>query len=167
MDEIYIKYWPLLVADAKKRLKGNGFAEDCAQETFIVLFEKLKEGCVFDNEAQLVSFLLKTNANNAIHMRRFLARSNKATDVFIHTCDVPPRAYFEDYLLIKEEQKELNEALKNIPIHHAIATLYHYGYELTYSQIGEILKNNSESVRKFGNRGIKELKNEMLKKEDD
>ena len=165
LEELYRKYWKILVADAVKRLRSESLAEDCAQETFLVLFEKIKDGYVFESEAQLISFLFKTNSNNADHIRRFLARSTKATDAFIHGIDIKSQAYFEDYLIIKEEIDELDSALKNIPLHHALATIYHYGYDLTYPEIAGILGNTGDSVRKFGNRGIKELKKEMTKDE--
>lgn len=167
MEELYRKYFKILVADAVKRLKNESLAEDCAQETFLVLFEKINEGYDFETEAQLISFLFKTNANTADHIRRFIARSTKATDAFIHGADIKPQAYFEDYLITKEEFDELDAALKSIPFHHALATIYHYGYELTYLEVAEILGNTGESARKFSARGIKELKKEMTKDEED
>lgn len=163
MEEIYERYWRALVADALRRLRDVGLAEDCAQETFLILIKKLEEGSKFESESQLSTFLYKTNANNAEHIKRLNARSIKATDTFIRGSDVKSEAYFEDYIVAKEEMEKLDLALKSIPLHHALATIYHYGYDLKYKDIARLVGNNCENARKYGTRGIKELKKEMDK----
>ena len=149
------------VGDAKKRLGNETLAEDCAQETFLVLFEKLSSGNTFEDEKQLKSFLYKVNANNAEHIIRNLARITKATDALAEELDVKRSLTFEDYLIDREEKQELDNALKAIPIHHAAATIYHIGYELPYSKVADILGNTTDSIRKYTSRGIKELKDKM------
>ncbi|MDO5448150.1 MAG: sigma factor [Clostridia bacterium] len=76
MEELYRRYWKALVADAMRRLNDRQLSEDCAQETFLVLLERMADGLEFENEFKLVSFLYRTNHNIARHMLR--ARSSES-----------------------------------------------------------------------------------------
>ena len=57
--------------------------------------------------------------------------------------------------------KKLDEALRSIPLHHAVAAICRYGYNQPYAEVGGRLGKSPDTARKYAARGIKELKDKM------
>lgn len=165
MKEIYERYRGLMIADALKRLRDIHLAEDCAQETFIILFEKLSKGAVFESEAGLIKYLFKVNANVAGHIARSFNIEARATEEYMDRTAADDESIEEEVtnLLLGEE---LDEALRSIPIHHAVAAVLRYGYDLSFDETAKSIGNSREAARKYSVRGLKELR-EKLKEQGD
>ncbi len=160
MEEIFRKYRQALFFDAKTRLEDEHLAEDCVQETFLCLYEKMLRGVSFDDEGRLAAFLFRTNAIVAAKMKRELARAVRAEEKSAINEEEEPDSV-ESRFLREELGKELDEALRSIPLHHAVAAICHYGYALPYAEVGDRLGKSADTARKYAARGIKELKEEM------
>lgn len=160
MEEIIRKYRKALLFDAQSRLDDSHLAEDCVQETFLCLYEKSLKGIEFDDEARLAAFLFRTNAILAAKMKRERAREARAEESLeISERDEPDTV---EGLIIREELgEELDEALRAIPVHHAVAAIRHYGYQQTYSEVGGRMGKSSDTARKYAARGIRELREKM------
>ena len=160
MEEIYRKYRQALVFDAKNRLEDEHLAEDCVQETFLCLYEKMLRGVSFDNDGRLSAFLFRTNAIVAAKMKRELARDVRAEEKTVVPGEDGPESV-ESLFLCEELGKELDEALRSIPLHHAVAAICRYGYNQPYAEVGGRLGKSPDTARKYAARGIKELKDKM------
>ena len=57
----------------------------------------------------------------------------------------------------------LDEALRSIPLHYAIATVFRYGYNLSYAELARNIGNTKEGARKITERGLKELQEKLNK----
>ena len=162
LKEIYEKYWEAMYADALKRLGNVQLAEDCAQETFLLLCEKLKSGASFENEAGLCTYLYRVNANVASHMARKLHFDSRATEQYM--CREPgEEGSVEEEVVNKVRAEALDEALRSIPLHYAIATVFRYGYNLSYAELAKNIGNTKEGARKISERGLKELQEKLNK----
>ncbi|MBQ2092512.1 MAG: sigma-70 family RNA polymerase sigma factor [Clostridia bacterium] len=159
MEEIYRKYRQALVFDARNRLGDEHLAEDCVQETFLCLYEKMLRGVSFDDEGRLTAFLFRTNAIVAAKMKRELARDAHAEEKSDVQEDEP--ISIESLLLREELGEQLDEALRSIPLHHAVAAICRYGYDQPYAEVGGRLGKSPDTARKYAARGIKELKEKM------
>ncbi len=158
MEELYRRYWRALVADAMRRLGDRSLAEDCAQETFLFLIERMSEGMEFENEFKLVGFLYRTNHNIARHMLRDIANENDAAEELAKSKSGTTHAYVEEGVIAEEMADLLDEALRSIPFHHAVATIFHIGYNVPYSDVADKLGGSKEAMRKYSTRGLLELR---------
>ena len=165
MEELYRRYWKPLVADAMRRLNDRQLSEDCAQETFLILLERMADGVEFENEFQLVSFLYRTNHNIARHMLRARQSESGATEELIHSGTTDTHAYVEEGVIAEEMAELLDDALRSIPFHHAVATIFHIGYNVPYGEVAKTLGGSKEAMRKYSSRGLSELREHFGDKE--
>ena len=159
MEEIYERYWATLVADAFCRLRDMGLAEDCAQETFMILVRKLDLGASIPDEKMLRAFLFRTNRNVALHMAR---QRNRERNVVASIEDEGDNVIEDesDYYAL-ENQEILDNALDSMTMRNAILAVWHYGYNATYSQMAENLGENTGNVRRATERAMKDLQDKM------
>ncbi len=165
MEELYRRYWKPLVADAMRRLGDRAQAEDCAQETFLFLLERMAEGLEFENEFKLVAFLYRTNHNIARHMLRDRQSESGAVEELAHSGATDTHAYVEEGVIANEMAQLLDEALHSIPFHYALATIFHIGYNVPYDEIAQKLGGSKEAMRKYSARGVAELREHFGDKE--
>ncbi len=160
MEELFKRYWGSLVLDANYRLGDRGLAEDCAQETFMLFYDKLNSGARFDDEAAIRAFLFRTNRFISMHMIRAREQERKAL------CDVADNDIEENYVSL-ENQEILDSALSSMPYRNAVFTVWHYGYDATYEQMAEQLGESKDAVKKATERALKDLKLAMEDREND
>ncbi|MBO4445532.1 MAG: sigma-70 family RNA polymerase sigma factor [Clostridia bacterium] len=162
MKDIYGKYRDAMLADALKKLGDIHLAEDCVQEAFLIFCRKLDEGLEFENEISLCRYLYKINGNVAGHIARKRMFEARAFEEYLDGEPVD-RQSVEEEIVAEERAEELDLALRSIPIHHAVAAVFRYGYDLSYEEMAKNLGNNSESARKYSQRGLKELQDKFEK----
>ena len=97
----------------------------------------------------------------AAKMKRELARAVRAEEKSAIDEEEEPDSV-ESRFLREELGKELDEALRSIPLHHAVAAICHYGYAQPYAEVGDRLGKSADTARKYAARGIKELKEEDM-----
>lgn len=161
MEELYKRYWKLLVLDAYYRLGDMGLAEDCAQEAFLLLFSKLCSGAQFADDNAQRAFLLRSCRYISMHMLREREQERKALDQASNM-----EIDIEKYLTL-ENQEILDSALASMPFRNAVYTVWHYGYDATYEQMANRLGESREAVKKKTERAMKDLKKAMEEREND
>ncbi|MDO5448149.1 MAG: hypothetical protein Q4F70_00890 [Clostridia bacterium] len=67
-------------------------------------------------------------------------------------------AYVEEGVIAEEMADLLDDALRSIPFHHAVATIFHIGYNVPYGEVAKKLGGSKEAMRKYSSRGIDELR---------
>ncbi|MBR5976921.1 MAG: sigma-70 family RNA polymerase sigma factor, partial [Clostridia bacterium] len=107
-------------------------------------------------------YLYKINGNVAGHIARKRMFEARAFEEYLDGEPVD-RQSVEEEIVAEERAEELDLALRSIPIHHAVAAVFRYGYDLSYEEMAKNLGNNSESARKYSQRGLKELPDKFEK----
>lgn len=166
MEEVFKKYWEILVADAYKKINDSSLAEDCAQETFIVYFETLQKGATFEDEKQIARYLFKVNQNNAAKILSSLAAEKKVT-VWQHVEETVDNVDFDAPLLKEELSERLDKTLRTMDPKEVKLVISHFGYDVSYKELADQCGITKDSLRRKTIKSLDKITEEMRKYKDD
>ncbi len=162
ISEIYRKYYDVLFREAMRRVKDANIAEDCVQESFCVLIEKLLESKSGTNEAdevRIYPFLKKVCINSAVKNSNSFSRVHVIdTELLSDECHCPGA---EDEFFRERLMSRLDFAIENQLPEYRTVLFYRFGCGMTYGMIGEKLHRTEGSVQKITSRVIHEIKEDL------
>ena len=164
---------------ALRILKTHNDAEDCVQESFIKLYNAIVNG-LYESKSKLSTYLYAIVYNTAVdtykkHSKRsFNITSIDITESNFREGDELVRNF--DYVILKSEdgspysklvKKEIAGIIRNyvdsIPEHYSVILNMFYVNELSYEEIGGILKLPEGTVKNRIFRAKEKLKQIILK----
>ena len=119
-------------------------ADDLYQQTFLTVFEKVKDGQEIDADRNPKSYLLTVTTNLWNNQRRkYLWRRKKVdVDTFrdVSELEVPEEGLsVEDAAIKNEKLQEVRLAVQNLPDKYRVVILMFYMEELSVEEIGKAL----------------------------
>ena len=129
-------------------------ADDVVQDTFLKYWDTDQD---FTDENHIKAWLLRV----AINRSRDLLRS------FWHRKKVPWEDYMEELSFEEPEDKNLFEAVMELPRKYRVTIHLHYYEDLSVSEIAEILHTTEGTVKSQLSRGRKLLKTKLMEAWDD
>ena len=129
-------------------------ADDVVQDTFLKYWNTDQD---FADENHIKAWLLRV----AINRSRDLLRS------FWHRKKVPWEDYMEELPFAEPEDKDLFEAVMELPRKYRVTIHLHYYEDLSVSEIAGILHTTEGTVKSQLSRGRKLLKTKLMEAWDD
>lgn len=160
--EILLEQYLKPILNFVYRLVGNtNDAEDITQEVFLKVWKNIKK---YHHKSSFKTWIFSIARNTAIdHLRKkkllifsdFESEDgpNAISENIASKDDLPA-----EVLKKAEKKKFLDEALLKLPHDHREVLLLHYVNDLTFKQIGEILKKPLDTVKSRHHRAILALK---------
>lgn len=140
-QEIYNRYWKLLLYKAYNIIQDKIVAQDLVQEVFISLWQR---------KGQVEIQHLGAYLGQAIRFQTLkYLRDQKASDQFYHQlADITAEIVYETPMLFKEQQALLQQTLDTLP--EDCRKIFHLSREeqFTYKQIAELLQISEKTVEK-------------------
>lgn len=165
MSDLYKKYYGVLFREAVSRVKDINIAEDCVQESFCVLMEKISEmerrGESME-ELRFYPFLRKVCLNSVKKNMNSFTRIHLMDTENLSEEGYSPGA--EDEFFRERIMTRLEKALENQLPEPRTVLFYRYSCGMTYKMIGERLHRSKGSVQKISYRAISEIRREMEEK---
>ena len=143
--EQYINEYGMAVYSYCVYLTGDrDAADDLYQQTFLTVFEKVKDGQEIDADRNPKSYLLTVATNLWNNQRRkYLWRRKKVdVDTFrdVSELEVPEEGLsVEDAAIKNEKLQEVRLAVQNLPDKYRVVILMFYMEELSVEEIGKAL----------------------------
>lgn len=155
--EAYKKYYKVLLSKAYAVTNNFQMAEDCVQEAYLILYERLKDD---PSGINVYSFLNRVTHNVAIKA------ASKEKDLPIESLMFLAGfgSTAEDEVIKRDMLDSLDRALRKQPVLKSSALIYHFGYDIKYRCIGELVGLNQGQVKSMVRQTIKDISNEMRRK---
>lgn len=158
------------------RLTNKDVANDIVQETFIKVWKNLHKFNI--EKANFKTWIFTIAKNTAtdflrksgsasggkkiINFSDMLARSsggNKNEEDISFSENIPDETLLPNEVLQKLQDSELfNKVLDELPTHYKTVLILHYQEEMTFDEIGKILKKPLNTVKSYHYRAITELR---------
>ena len=153
-------------------VKNADEAEDITQEVFIKVWKNLKKYKIEKNfkiwlftiaKNSAVDFLRKRKALNFSDLYNVASeRQDEKETGFDFSETIPDDAILPDEALQKLQNSEfLNKLLDQLSLEYKTILLLHYQEEMTFAEIGEILKKPFNTVKSYHRRAIFELRKKI------
>ena len=141
-------------------------ADDLYQQTFLTVFEKVKDGQEIDADRNPKSYLLTVATNLWNNQRRkYLWRRKKVdVDTFrdVSELEVPEEGLsVEDAAIKNEKLQEVRLAVQNLPDKYRVVILMFYMEELSMEEIGEALSIPVGTVKSRLHKAKRMLQNKL------
>ena len=147
-EEIYLKYYPILLVYGKTISINEQLIEDTIQELFLKLWQRQENLLI---RSSLENYLLVSFRNNLIRKLKTLSTHNLEIDLV----DIS-----ESNLNI-EQEKKLETYLNQLPTRQREVIFLRYYKNKSYQEIAEMLDISYQVARNFSYRAIKFLKKNM------
>ena len=155
---IYLKYKDDLLTVARSLVNDLNIAEDCLQETFVML---VSDGCKV--QSNLKGYLLSCVVNRARdHLRRKEAQSNFQVNMRMHRIDLTNPAHI---LAEGDEIRAVIRALDKLPIEQREVIVLHLQGDMKFRQIAKMLDMSMNTVQSRYRYGMEKLRQLLTKKE--
>ena len=155
---IYLKYKDDLLTVAQSLVNDVNIAEDCLQETFVLL---VSDGCKV--QSNLKGYLLSCVVNRARdHLRRRDAQSNCKVNMGTQRFDLTDPA---KVLADGDRNKAVIRALKKLPIEQREVIVLHLQGDMKFRQIAAMLDVSINTVQSRYRYGIEKLRQLLTIKE--
>ena len=154
------RYTPSIYGFAA-RLAGSSEASDIVQDVFIKVWKNLKK---FNSKKAQFKTWLFTIARNTVtdHLR-------KKKQVLFSDIDTTPEESFAENIRDEarlpneiaeklEDQNLLHTLLSNLPLEYQTVLALYYQEDMTFSQIGDVLKKSVNTVKSHHFRALKSLR---------
>ncbi len=156
--QIYLKYKDDLLTIARSLVNDINIAEDCLQETFVLL---VSDGCKV--QSNLKGYLLSCVVNRARdHLRRRDAQSNCQVNMETQRFDLtdPAKVLADDDL-----NKAVTRALEKLPLEQREVIVLHLQGDMKFHQIAVMLDMSINTVQSRYRYGIEKLRQLLIIKE--
>jgi len=159
-----IERYSSLIFNFIAHLAGSGNATDLTQDIFIKAWKNLKK---FNSEkASFKTWLFTIARNTAIDFLKkrksivFSKLENEENPDFLE--NISDTELLPDEILIKLENKELlKKLLQELSELEKTVLLLHYQEEMTFEEIGEVLKKSPNTVKSWHYRAILKLRKKL------
>jgi RNA polymerase sigma-70 factor (ECF subfamily) len=156
--QIYLKYKDDLLTIARSLVNDTNIAEDCLQETFVLL---VSDGCKV--QSNLKGYLLSCVVNRARdHLRRRDAQSNCQVNMQTQRIDVNDPAHI---LAEDDQMKTVIRTLEKLPIEQREVIVLHLQADMKFHQIAMMLDMSINTVQSRYRYGMEKLRQLLTKKE--
>ena len=155
---IYLKYKDDLLTVARSLVNDINIAEDCLQETFVML---VSDGCKV--KSNLKGYLLSCVVNRARdHLRRTDAQSNCQVNMETKRFDMtdPAKVLADD-----DCKKAVIRALEKLPLEQREVIVLHLQADMKFRQIAAMLDISINTVQSRYRYGIEKLRQLLMLKE--
>ena len=167
MSALYINLYPLMKTTAYTIVKDTATAEDLAQDAIAKLIDKIDTLRSLDERRQ-ASYVISTVTNiSKNYYNKHLGAKNivllgidddHADEVYDETESI------ERSFDVKEDYKDLGEAIKKLPEKDRALLYLKYNLEKSDQEIGEILNINKNSVREYLTRARRKARKYITRK---
>ena len=147
-EEIYLKYYPMLMVYGRTLSEDKPLIEDTIQELFLTIWQKKNTLLI---KSSLDTYLLVAFRNNLIRK----LKPQKSNDLELEETEEEEN----EILLAKEE--ELKVLLEKLPPRQKEVIFLRYYKDKSYQEIADILGISYQVARNFSYRAIKFLKKNM------
>ena len=152
-------YKEKLYEEAYSKLHSHSLAEDCVQDAFVVLYEKLlEEGA---ENINIPAFLSSVTRNTATKMFYYGLRESELAELRLS-----PDTRFsspEAEVFSKENDALIVGCLDKLSSRSRSAVFLHCICNLNYGRTAQIIGGTAESVKKLVNRSLQQLREEFEK----
>jgi RNA polymerase sigma-70 factor (ECF subfamily) len=156
--QIYLKYKDDLLTIARSLVIDINIAEDCLQETFVLL---VSDGCKV--HSNLKGYLLSCVVNRARdHLRRRDAQSNCQVNMPAQWFDLtdPAKVLADD-----DRKRAVTRALEKLPLEQREVIVLHLQGNMKFRQIATMLDLSINTVQSRYRYGIEKLRQLLMVKE--
>jgi len=156
--QIYLKYKDDLLTVARSLVYDINIAEDCLQETFVLL---VSDGCRV--HSNLKGYLLSCVVNRARdHLRRMDAQSNCQVNMEMQRFDLtdPAKVLIDD-----DRNKAVTLALEKLPLEQREVIVLHLQGDMRFHQIAAMLDISINTVQSRYRYGMEKLRQLLILKE--
>jgi len=139
-------------------------AEDITQEVFIKVWKNIRKYKLGQNFKTWLFSIAKNSTIDFLRKRKALNFSDmeNTDDDFDFSETIPDRNLLPDEALQKLQNSEfLNKLLEQISTEYKTILLLHYQEEMTFDEIGKILKKPLNTVKSYHRRAILELRKKI------
>ena len=143
---------------------GNTDAEDITQEVFIKVWKNLKRYKPGQSFKTWLFAIAKNSAIDFLRKKKALNFSDleNADDDFSFSETIASKDLLPDEALQKLQNSEfLNKLLNQLSTEHKTILLLHYQEEMTFDEIGKILKKPLNTIKSYHRRAILELRKKI------
>lgn len=155
LNEIVEMYGNNLMFFINGYVKNISLAEDLMEDTFLELIIHKHS---FRGESSFKTYLFKIGRNKALNA----LKKNKVL-VSLET-EVEDTAKLEDLMIRNDQNRHIRKAMKQINETYAQVIHLLYFEEMSYEEIGKVLKKNNKQIKNLAYRARNSLK-EVLEKE--
>lgn len=155
LKEIVEMYGNNLILFINGYVKNITLAEDIMEDTFM---ELIVHKHIFRGESSFKTYLFKIGRNKALNA----IKKNKVL-ISLET-DVEDIAKIEEVVIQNEKNRHIRDAMKRINEMYAQVIHLLYFENMSYQEIGKVLKKNNKQVKNLAYRARNSLK-EVLEKE--
>jgi RNA polymerase sigma-70 factor (ECF subfamily) len=154
-DQLFHRYWRLIMRLCLIHLKDTSEAEDAAIETFADAAAGIKS---FRGQAKLSSWLIRLALNRIAKHRRALSRRLKTVPIENLPADEPAGETLEKEHETDREIKNLISDLKRLPKEQREALILRYILEMELPEVAQTLGITPEAAGMRINRGRNRLR---------
>lgn len=145
------------------RMLGDGYeAEDAAQETFLRAFKAIRR---YDSSRPFATWLLSIASHYCIDLIRRRRMRLVPMDTLPGEAIPDPQLLPEALVRQGEEQKQVQDLLKELNPTDRSAVIYYYWYEYSYEEIAETLSISVSAVKSRLHRARRALAEAWQKKQ--
>jgi RNA polymerase sigma-70 factor (ECF subfamily) len=129
-----------------RMLGERGEAEDAAQETFLRAYANLKR---YDTARPFRTWLLSIASNHCIDRlrKRRLTWLSLEEPLPPHPALSSSEVEPEDAALVSERDASIQKMLAELPPDYRVAVVLRYWYDLSYTEIADVLKTTESAVK--------------------
>ncbi len=156
--EIVAAYKDNLIFFINRYVHNLAVSEELVQDVFVELLMHKRR---YNFKTSLKTYIFTIGRNLAVSYIRKCARRPECAYEFIE--DKQDYIQLEDEFLKKEQAKELHEALGKIHEDYSTALHLIYFENMSYEQVGKVMKKNKKQVENIVYRAKKALRKELEK----
>ncbi|MCG6187645.1 RNA polymerase sigma factor [Maribellus maritimus] len=157
LGKIFQTYYKELYFYGLKIVSVPEFVKDVIQEVFVRLWENKDN---VGHVTKVKSYLLVALRNELIHA----SKKNRISEEE-HINIEPFTLTIEDFLISEEDSRQLNErlviSLNKLSERQREVILLRFYHNLTFEELGEVLKMNVQSVRNLLFRALEKVRNDL------
>lgn len=137
--------------------------EDASIEIFLKAYRALGS---YDSRYRFSSWFYKIAYNHLVEVTRRRKRENRySASVMAQRSDLAERQTPASVFFEREEREEVKNVLQSISLNHKTALMLRYYHQLSYCEIGHIMKIPKNTVASLIKRGKKELRKKLGREE--
>lgn len=154
LEELLNMYGDNLIYFINGYVKDVSLAEDIMEDTFM---ELIVHKHTFRGESSFKTYLFRIARNKALN----LIKRNKRLEVLDK--DIEDIKKLEDVIIKTEMQKNVHNAIGSIRFDYAVVLKLLYFEDMSYEEIGRVLKKTNKQIKNLAYRARLALKEELEK----
>ena len=154
LEELLNMYGNNLIYFINGYVKNISLSEDIMEDTFMELIIHKHR---FRGEASIKTYLFRIARNKALNA----IKKNKKYEELNR--DIEDIKRLEDIIIKTEMQKNVRKAMDNIKSDYSVVLELLYFEDMSYEEIGRVLKKNNKQIKNLAYRARQALKEELEK----